>query len=110
MLTPGQQKQIRQYVCELDSQRASFTGLRRLAVRLGLDRLCNSTAGRIRQVRHRLAGKPVYADVFEAARQTDCMLTDSVETANGIDQAANHVADVNCRGGTRTLLCGHKEQ
>ena len=81
MLTPEQQKQIREYVYELDNQSASFTGLRRLAVRLGLDPLYHSTVGGIRYIRHRLAGKPVYTDVLEAAMQTDYILTDTVEKA-----------------------------
>jgi len=75
MLTPDQQKLIKEYVNELQKQRASFTGLRRLVVRLGLDSLYHSIVGAMRHIRHRLAGKPVYADVLEAAMQTDHILT-----------------------------------
>ena len=78
-LTPEQQKRIEEYVHELQRQHASFPVLRRLAVRWGLNQLYHSVVAALRHLRHRLAGKPVYANVLEAARQTDHLLTDAVD-------------------------------
>ncbi len=82
-LTPEQQTEVKEHVKELDQQRVSFIGLRRLVVRIGLDPFYHFVMGKIKHVRQKLAGKPVYADVFEAAMQTDYILTDPVETVNG---------------------------
>ena len=75
MLTSEQQKRIKEYVNELEKQRVSFTGLRRLAVRLGLDPIYHSILGAMRQIPHRLARKPVCANVLVAAMQTDHILS-----------------------------------
>lgn len=75
MLSSEQQKQIKEYVNELEEQRVSFIGLRRLTVRVGLDPLYHSVVRGVRHIRHRLAKKPVYSDVLEAAMQTDYMIS-----------------------------------
>ena len=82
-LSPEQQAEIKDHVKELDRKHASFIALRRLVVRMELDSLYRFVVGKIRYVRQKLAGKPVYANVFEAAMQTDYILTDPVETVNG---------------------------
>lgn len=74
-LYPEQQQLINQYVNELAKQRSSFIGLRRLSVRLNLARLYPFLIGMIRQIRRRLSGRPVYANVLEAATQTDYMVS-----------------------------------
>lgn len=74
-LTREQQNQIKAHVNELEKQRAPFTDLRRLVVWLGLDSFYHSIVDAIRQIRHRLAGKPVYVNVLEAAMQTDYMIS-----------------------------------
>ena len=84
-LPSDQQSKIKEHVRELDRERVSLIGLRRLVVRMGLDPLYHFIVGKLRHVRQRLASKPVYANVFEAAMQTDYMLTDPVETADGKD-------------------------
>lgn len=78
MLTPDQQRLIKRYVNELEKQRALFVGFRRVAVRLGLDLLYHSIVGAMHHIRQRLARKPVYPNVLEAAMQTDHILTDKV--------------------------------
>jgi hypothetical protein len=80
ILTPEQQKTIKEYVNELEQKLASLKGLRRLAVRLGLDPIYHSVLSPIRRIRHRLAGKPVYANVLDAAMQTDYLLRDADES------------------------------
>jgi Glycosyl transferase family 2 len=74
-LLPKQQSEIEDHVRELEMQRASFTSLRRVVVRLGVDPLYHSTVGALRRVAHHLTNMPVYADVLEAARETDCMIS-----------------------------------
>ena len=73
-LTPEQQTEIKEHVKELDQQRVSFIGLRRLVVRMGLDPCYHSVMGKLKRVRQKLAGQPVYANVLEAAIQTDHIL------------------------------------
>ena len=87
-LTPEQQGRVKQRVKKLDRERASLIALRRLVVRLELDPLYHSVMGKIRHVRQRIAGKPLYTDVFDAALQTDHILTDAVERANGSGEAS----------------------
>jgi glycosyltransferase involved in cell wall biosynthesis len=82
MLTSNQQKLIKEHVNVLENQRASFTSLRRLSVRFGLAPLYHSIVCAMRYIRQRLAGKPVYADVLEAAMHTDYILTDAVGKVN----------------------------
>ncbi len=84
-LPTEQQSEIKHHQKELDPKRSSFIGLRRLVVQMDLDPLYRSIVGKIRKVCQKLAGKPVYANVFDAARQTDYMLNNHVETVNGND-------------------------
>lgn len=74
MLTSEQQELIKEYVNELEKQRVSFAGLRRLSVRLKLDSLYHSGIGVMRYFRHIFNRKPVYANVLEAAKKTDYMI------------------------------------
>jgi len=78
-LTPDQQKKIKEGVKELDQQRVSLIGLRRLVVRIGLAPFYHLVMAKLRYVRQRLAGKPIYPNVFEAAKQTDYILTNTFE-------------------------------
>lgn len=73
-LTPEQQTEIKEHVKELDQQRVAFIGLRRLVVRMGLDPCYHSVMGKLKHVRQKLAGQPVFANVFEAAMRTDHIL------------------------------------
>lgn len=75
MLPPEQQRAIREHVNELEKERASFRNLRRLAVRMGVDPVYHSVTGALRHVRHRINGKPIYANVLDAARKTDYLIS-----------------------------------
>ncbi len=81
-LLPEQQARIRENVRELDRNHPSFIGLRRFVVRMGLDPVYFFIMGKIRRIRQRLSGKPVYANVFDAAIHSDNILSDFLKKEN----------------------------
>lgn len=76
-LSPEHQTRIKQHVKELDRSHPLPTAFRRLAVRMGLDQSWHFLLGKIHHIFRKLAGKPTYADVFEAAIENDILIADN---------------------------------
>ena len=79
-LAPEQQSLIKSLAEEADRSRSPFVALRRIVVRLGLAPFYHAVLGQLRKCFAISAGRTVYLDVFDAASQSDYMLTAPDET------------------------------
>jgi hypothetical protein len=70
-LPEDQQVQVRKILKGFQDKRASFIALRKWVRKVGLAPYYSWVVGKIRNIKQRLSGQPVYASVFEAAIKTD---------------------------------------
>ena len=70
-LSPEEQAQTRKILEGYQGQKASWIPLRRWVRQMGLAPQYSVAVGKIRNLRQRMGGKPVYDNVFEAATLTD---------------------------------------
>jgi hypothetical protein len=71
LLPPGDQAQVRETVRGFHKRRASFLPLRKWMRKKGWVPYYSILAGKVRRLRQRMAGGPVYDSIFEAAVHTD---------------------------------------
>jgi hypothetical protein len=70
-LSNAEQARIDSYLQTIKQRRSRFISLRRRIVRFRLEWCYHLLVGGLRQLRHRLEGKPSYATVLAAAKDTD---------------------------------------
>ena len=68
-LPEDQQVQVRKILKGFQDKRASFIALRKWVRKVGLAPYYSWVVGKIRNIKQRLSGQPVYASVFESCHK-----------------------------------------